>query len=56
MTLEQRLNRLERVFLLFVGEGLRVRTNIRRQQENLRDQHEKINLLLDAQDQERSAF
>jgi len=53
---EQRLDRLERIFLLFVDEGLRVRKNIRRQQANLRDQHEKINMLLDAQIKNEALF
>ena len=56
MTPEQRLDRLERIFLLFVDEGLRVRKNIRRQQANLRDQHEKINMLLDAQIKNEALF
>lgn len=56
MTPEQRLDRLERIFMLFVDEGLRMRKNIRMQAGNLRDQHEKIDMLLDAQIKNESLF
>ena len=53
MTPEQRLDRLERIAKLFVRAGLRTRTNIRSQhdtirdhRESLREQNEKINILI----------
>ena len=56
MTPEQRLDRLERLAMLFGGEGLQVRKNVRMQRESLREQHEKINMLIDAQIKNEALF
>lgn len=49
MTPEQRLDRLERIAKLFVRAGQRARTNIR-------EQHEKINILIDTQNRNEDRF
>jgi hypothetical protein len=49
MTSEQRLDRLERIAKLFVRAGQRARTNIR-------EQHEKINILINTQNQNEDRF
>ncbi len=56
MTPEQRLDRLERIAKLFVRAGLMTSTNIRKQhdtirdhRESLREQNEKINILINMQ-------
>ena len=63
MTPEQRLDRLERIAKLYVRAGLRARKNIRvqhenldAQQESLREQREKINLLIAAQIKNEARF
>lgn len=63
MSPEERLNRLERIAKLFVRAGLRARENIRvqhenltAQQESLREQHAKINILIDAQIKNEALF
>jgi predicted neutral ceramidase superfamily lipid hydrolase len=53
---EERLDRLERIARLFVGAGLRARTNIRKQHENMLEQHEKINMLIDAHNRHEDLF
>jgi len=49
MTPERRLDRLERVAKLFVRAGQRARTNIR-------EQYEKINILIDMQNRSEDRF
>jgi K+/H+ antiporter YhaU regulatory subunit KhtT len=49
MTPEQRLDRLERIAKLFVRAGQRGRTSVR-------EQHEKINILIDTQNQNEDRF
>ena len=49
MTLEQRLDRLERLAKLFVRSGRRVRTNSR-------EQYEKINILINMQNRNEDRF
>jgi predicted nuclease with TOPRIM domain len=56
MTPEERLDRLERIAKLFVRAGLRGRTNIRKQHENMLEQHEKINMLIDAHNRHEDLF
>jgi hypothetical protein len=63
MTPEQRLDRLERIAKLFVTAGPRARTNIRKQydtihdhRESLREQHEKINILINMQIENEDRF
>ena len=63
MTPEQRLDRLERIAMLFVSAGLRARTNIRKHEEMLREHREsvreqdaKIDILIDAQIRNEALF
>ena len=49
MTPEQRLDRLERLAKIFIRAGRRARTNSR-------EQHEKINILIDMQNQNEDRF
>jgi predicted nuclease with TOPRIM domain len=63
MTPEERLDRLERIAKLFVRAGLRARTNIRKQhdtirdhRESLREQDEKIDILINMQIENENRF
>ena len=49
MTPKQRLDRLEKIAKIFIRAGQRARTNIR-------VQHEKINILIDTQNQNEDRF